>query len=327
MYNKYMKKLSVLLFAALLLTATVQPNCQAGIISSQKARIEQNRINKSNLNAIKNVINQQIVFTNKYDLEGLKTLYSENFVNSDGFTKGDYFKLIKETWDIYPDIVYFTDIKNIDFNDNYASVLVQESAIATSKEHLGDFTAIGELYSTSKCIYYLEKQGQKWLISSEKILEETSSLKYGDARYINMELFAPNQTGAGKTYTATLKVDSSYNIIADSVNVARQNEYILINMDNKYNSMNSAITSSNAASMKNTNVGEKTIEKTDSLLDRMPTVHHYVRNAAGIDSNPIRAHLIQNIQGEIVTPENAMDIINTSMQNNDINLIKKSQLD
>lgn len=126
---------------------------------------------------------------------------------------------------------------------------------------------------------------------------------------------------------ATLKVDSSYNIIADSVNVARQNEYILINMDNKYNSMNSAITSSNAASMKNTNVGEKTIEKTDRLLDRMPTVHHYVRNAAGIDSNPIRAHLIQNIQGEIVTPENAMDIINTSMQNNDINLIKKSQLD
>ena len=126
---------------------------------------------------------------------------------------------------------------------------------------------------------------------------------------------------------ATLKVDSSYNIIADSVNVARQNEYILINMDNKYNSMNSAITSSNAASMKNTNVSEKTIEKTDRLLDRMPTVHHYVRNAAGIDSNPIRAHLIQNIQGEIVTPENAMDIINTSMQNNDINLIKKSQLD
>lgn len=219
MYNKYMKKLSVLLFAALLLTATVQPNCQAGIISSQKARIEQNRINKSNLNAIKNVINQQIVFTNKYDLEGLKTLYSENFVNSDGFTKGDYFKLIKETWDIYPDIVYFTDIKNINFNDNYASVLVQESAIATSKEHLGDFTAIGELYSTSKCIYYLEKQGQKWLISSEKILEETSSLKYGDARYINMELFAPNQTGAGKTYTATLKVDSPKDtVVVASIN-------------------------------------------------------------------------------------------------------------
>ena len=111
------------------------------------------------------------------------------------------------------------DIKNIDFNDNYASVLVQESAIATSKEHLGDFTAIGELYSTSKCIYYLEKQGQKWLISSEKILEETSSLKYGDARYINMELFAPNQTGAGKTYTAALKVDSPKDtVVVASIN-------------------------------------------------------------------------------------------------------------
>ena len=220
MYNKIMKKLSVLLFAALLLSVTAPLTCEAGILAAQKARIEQNRINKSTLNAVKNVINQQIIYTNKYDLEGLKSLYSPNFVNSDGFTRDIYFKLIEETWKIYPDIVYYTDIKNIEFSENYAAVLVEESAVATSQENMGEFTAIGELYSTSKCIYYLEKQGQKWLISSEKILEETSSLKYGDARYINIELTAPHHTGAGKTYTATLKVDTP----KDSVIVASINK-------------------------------------------------------------------------------------------------------
>lgn len=203
-----MKKLSVLLFAALLLAGNTVIPAEAGIFAAQKARIEQNKINKSTLNAVKNVIDQQSVYTSKYDLEGLKSLYSPNFVNSDGFNRDVYFKLIEETWKIYPDIVYYTDIKNIEFSENYAAVLVEESAVATSQENIGEFIAVGELYSTSKCIYYLEKQGQKWLISSEKILEETSSLKYGDARYVNMELSAPNQTGAGKTYTATLKVDT-----------------------------------------------------------------------------------------------------------------------
>ena len=211
-----MKKLSVLLVAALLLSGSAVMPCKAGILSAQKARIEQNRINKSIFNSVKNVIEQQSVYTNKYDLEGLKTLYSDNFVNSDGFTKDVYFKLIEETWKIYPDIVYYTDIKNIEFSDNYAAVMVEESAVATSQENIGDLIAVGELYSTSKCIYYLEKQGAKWLISSEKILEETSYLKYGDARYVNMELKAPNQTGAGKDYTASLKVDTP----KDSVIVA-----------------------------------------------------------------------------------------------------------
>ncbi len=219
MYNKDMKKLSVLFIAALLLSGNVYIPCEAGIFSAQKAKIEQNRVNKSIFNAVKNVIAQQSVYTNKYDLEGLKSLYSPNFVNSDGFTRDVYFKLIEETWKAYPDIVYYTDIKNIEFSENYASVLVEEAAVATSQENIGDFIAIGELYSTSKCIYYLEKQGTKWLISSEKILEETSSLKYGDARYVNMELSAPNQTGAGKYYTATLKVDTPKDaVIVASIN-------------------------------------------------------------------------------------------------------------
>ena len=208
MYKVEIKKVSVLLFAALLLFGNVSMPAQAGIFAEQKARIEQNRINKSTINNIKNVIQQQNIYSNSYDLKGLSTLYSQDFVNSDGFKKDVYFKLIEDTWKTYPDIVYSTIIRNIEFSDNYAAVLVEESAVATSKEHIGEFNVIGELNSNSKCIYYLEKQGQKWVVSSEKILEETSTLKYGDARYVNIELNAPKQIGADKDYTATLKVDT-----------------------------------------------------------------------------------------------------------------------
>lgn len=199
-----MKKISVLIISALLL-ANVCP-VQAGVLTAQRNRIEQNRIYKTTYNDIKAIIDQQAVYTNKYDLDGLSKLYSENFVNSDGFNKEVYFKLIKETWDTYPDIIYKTQINNIEFSDNYATVTVNETAIATSTEKVGEISVIGELYSTSKCVYFLEKQGSKWLINSEKIIDETSTLKYGDARYTKIELNAPKQIGANQDYTSTLKV-------------------------------------------------------------------------------------------------------------------------
>lgn len=214
------KKLSVLLITALLFSITSTLPGQANILTTQKARIEQNRINRATYNDIKKVIDQQSVYTNKYDLKGLATLYANNFVNSDGFNKDVYFKLIEETWKTYPDITYKTEIKNIEFSDNYATVFTNEVAIATSQEEIGDLTAIGELYSTSQCVYYLEKQGAKWLINSEKIIEETSTLKYGEARYINIELNAPKQIGANKDYTTTLKVDAP----KDSVVIASINK-------------------------------------------------------------------------------------------------------
>ena len=118
-----------------------------------------------------------------------------------------YKKMVKETWQTYPDIYYESEIKNIEFSDNYATVFVKETAIATPVEQIEDFKTVGELYSISKCVYHLEKHGAKWLINSEKIIEETSTLKYGKARLIDIELNAPKQIGSGKYYTSTLKMD------------------------------------------------------------------------------------------------------------------------
>lgn len=212
MYNIVMKKISVLLiFSLILMTGYAQMPVQAGIFAKHKAKIEQKKLYKSTIKDILSVIEKQDSLANKHDLKGITELYSEDFLNSDGFNKNAYLKLIEETWKTYPDISYITEIRNIEFTDNYATVFVNETAIATSVEQIGEFETTGELYSTAKSVYHLEKCGNDWLINAERIIEETTTLKYGDARYINIELSAPKQTGTNRYYTATLKVDAPKN--------------------------------------------------------------------------------------------------------------------
>ena len=141
-------------------------------------------------------------------------MYSDDFINSDGFNKETYFKLIKDTWQSYPDISYSTVIKNINCSGNYATAEVTEKAVATSEEILSeDDIVTGELHSSADTIYYFKKSGSGWLISSEKILRETSSLTYGEARYTNIELSGPNQINAGEQYSALLTVDRPKNCV------------------------------------------------------------------------------------------------------------------
>lgn len=200
-----MKKISVILVLALLLS--VQIPAQAGFLTEQKVKIEQQKFNKARNAEIKALFGEMIKQANKHCLVGLQSVYSKDFVSSDGFNYDTYMKMVEETWETYPDIAYSTQINNIDISDNHAQVLVTETAVAAPKEQIGDFETVGELYSVSKCIYHLQKHGEIWLIISENVLDETSTLKYGGARYLNIELDVPKQIGAGKYYTASLKLD------------------------------------------------------------------------------------------------------------------------
>lgn len=201
-----MKKISVFIILALLLSVQIPSN--AGFLSEHKVRIEQNKINKTTNAELKAIFSEQLKQANKHCLTGLQSMYSKDFVNSDGFNYDIYMKLIQETWESYPDITYSSEITNIEVSQNYARVYVTETAVATSEEEVGQFKTTGELYSQSKCIYHLKKHGTIWLIESEQVLEETSVLKYGDARYTNIELNPPKYIGANKYYTSTLTVDA-----------------------------------------------------------------------------------------------------------------------
>lgn len=222
MYNLIMKKvvLSLVIFMALLV-GYAEPSF-AGPIADFKLRIENNKLEKNSIKEIKALFDLQTKYTNEYDLKKLASLYADNYMDNDGYSKKVYFKLIQDTWDSYPDITYKTEIKNIKINGDYAVVETSEAAVATDDEDSELIAAHGELNSTATCVYYLKRINQKWLISAEHVLEEQSTLKYGDARFVKMELNAPSLIGAGEEYTAELRVDLPKDqIVIASINKER----------------------------------------------------------------------------------------------------------
>ena len=186
---------------------SVQIPSQAGIVSEYRAGISQNREIKNTRESIKKVLDLQDKYTNDHDFEKLSELYSDNFVNSDGFNKKVYFDLIKKTWDTYPSIMYETEIRSIRFDGDFAVVQAYETARATTLEQTENIEAYGELRSSANTIYYLKKHSGKWIIVAEDILSEKSQLKYGDARFIKMNLKAPEIINAGDEYTAILDME------------------------------------------------------------------------------------------------------------------------
>lgn len=206
MYNKIMKKLSVILLVMVLFSCAQVPT-QASAWTNYQTKIAQNKIYKAKSAELKALFGEQIKQANKHCLTGLASVYSKDFVNSDGFGYDIFIKMVEETWKTYPDITYTSEINSIETDGNYARVYLTETAVAAPKEIIGDFETVGELYSISKCVYHLEKHGNNWFITSEDVLEETSTLKYGRARFVDVKLITPKQIGAGRYYTSSLKLD------------------------------------------------------------------------------------------------------------------------
>lgn len=166
---------------------------------------------KNDKKAVKQVILKQSKYASKYDYAGLLNLYSSDFKSADGFDKQTYFKLIEDTWKAYPDITYKTNIKNIRIKNDTAEVDVYETSLATSTQIEGDVTLFGELNSYSNSTYYLRKTNNKWLFTGEKVFDEKSFLKYGDTRFVKMDLTSPVKIKSGEIYTSSLSIDMPAN--------------------------------------------------------------------------------------------------------------------
>lgn len=199
---------------ALLITLTAISYCEpanAGYFADKKAQIVQNYELISAKKAIINVLKKQAKYASKYDCSGLSSLYAADFKSGDGFNKEVYFKLIEDTWKSYPDITYTTDIKDVKIDGTNAEVDVYETSLATSTQMEENVTIYGELNSESNSTYYLKKINNKWLFTGEKIDNEKTSLKYGDTRFVKMDLDAPHTVKPGEYYTSSLTIDAPEN--------------------------------------------------------------------------------------------------------------------
>ena len=160
---------------------------------------------------VRKALCNHLKYANGYNLDGLKTLYADNYINADGLSRDIYFDLIKKTWESYPDIKYGIEIKNIEINSNNAVAQVVENAIATTTSQSGIVHEKGLLESTSSSVYYLEKINNKWLITSDHIISEKTFLRYGAAKSLQIDLIAPSQISADAPYTASLEIQAPRN--------------------------------------------------------------------------------------------------------------------
>lgn len=203
-----MRKIIITIVLIALSFAGTSQTSQASLVSNRSYRAEQKQFNKQSIKTIKELFKKHTDFANAHNLSGLKTLYADNYMNSDGFDKNAYFKSIESTWRDCADITYTTKILSVTVNGDYASVNVEETATGTVYEKIEGMTVAGEIHSKSQGIYHMTKINDRWYISAETAVTDESSLLYGDARFMDIEIQSPAQVSSGDEYTASVKVNA-----------------------------------------------------------------------------------------------------------------------
>lgn len=165
----------------------------------------------SSENAVKKVMFSQIKYANAGDFDRFISTYDKKYVNADGFDLDVYSKLVKDVWSTYSNIKYGLKIKDISVNADEAVVKVTEytnAALEISKNYKG------ELKSESDSIYYLRKTDGKWKVYSDSVVDETTSMLYGEAKNLDITLKVPNVIEPDTEYTASLEFQTPKDMVA-----------------------------------------------------------------------------------------------------------------
>ncbi len=163
-------------------------------------------------------------YSNKHDIEKIMTFYDKSYVSFDGFNYETFKEMLSETFKIYSDISYVSEITNIHINNDKAVVNLMDKTTATivnPPENKEDSNTINEVNTgilAGECNYaiHLERKNDKWKIVSDNIINEITSIKYGSAKDLKMELIAPTKISLDEEYCLSLKMqpEKGYRIIA-----------------------------------------------------------------------------------------------------------------
>lgn len=166
---------------------------------------------------IRSTINKHNKALSKHNIELVKTFYDKNYKNGDGLTLDDLISMLNKTQGMYENIKYKTKINSINAYDNWA--LVQMSDVTTARINPAKNKKIkkekmGLLDGKSVYVVYLKKDKDEWKIISDDILMEETSLKYGIAKKIDMNLVTPAFIKPGENYDLSLEMNKPEDIIA-----------------------------------------------------------------------------------------------------------------
>ncbi|MBR1460433.1 hypothetical protein IJ596_02215 [bacterium] len=203
-----MKKIVLLSLLCFIFANAAFQTARASFVSDKVSRMEQKKTEKREAKEIKKFFSKFIALANKHDVEAIKPLFIDSYMNNDGFNKEIYFKSVKETWEDCSDLTYKIKILSMDINGSFANVTIDEVATGTVYDNTEIGPLAGEIHSKSREIYHLTKVSGQWLIAGETVISDESSLLYGDARFMNISLLAPSQVSASEEYTVTVKIDA-----------------------------------------------------------------------------------------------------------------------
>ena len=127
-------------------------------------------------------------YSEKNNIEALKSMYSDEYVNNDGFDKKTLFEMMELAKDAYKDIKYTTVIEEIKVDGDYAKVKAHETAQGITSKSQIQVNDNGIVNSDIYYTDYLRKEGENWKLISSEITSEKLSLKYGQAKKMDVSL-------------------------------------------------------------------------------------------------------------------------------------------
>ena len=149
------------------------------------------------------------------DTERIKTFYDENYKSSDGFSLDDLVQMLEKSYKAYGKMNQKTKINSITSLNNYAVVQLSDKTSAVIYPNkIKNKAKAGKLEGRGVYNLYFKKNNDKWKIFYDEVVAETTSLKYGVANKIPMELDTPILIHEGEQYNLSLKMNKPDDIIA-----------------------------------------------------------------------------------------------------------------
>ncbi len=156
---------------------------------------------------IKNIFFEYQKASNSHDIEKFLSLHDDSYSSSDGYDKESLKGIAEESWKEYPEVRYSLKVLSVKVDLDNATVMTQERLSGNSNASVEYLKGTGYIDSEATAIYYLKRFSNDWKIISDFVINEKTSMRYGLAKYIPMQLDAPSIAAPGTDYTAILKVN------------------------------------------------------------------------------------------------------------------------
>ncbi len=183
-------------------------NCEYSEAEIIKRVSLKNKFQKSPEAQIHSFIKKYNHYSERNNFAKLKEMYCENFVNNDGFDKDTVFKMMQMASGSYKNMKYTTEIEKIKIMGKYAIVKAHETATAETDNLSEKINDTGNVYSEIDYVDHLIKEGNKWKIQATEVLSEEVTMKYGEAKNMNIEITAPACVPAGSEYEVSISANT-----------------------------------------------------------------------------------------------------------------------